>query len=116
MEYYIEIRTNKLLLRTMMNFTDIMVCLRNDTKKEYILCHSTNRQNQATVLEVQIMINLREKGKDLMGKRVEGSPGKLAIFSFLILLLITWVCPLCENSSNYTVVIIYSLFYMYAIL
>lgn len=37
-------------------------------KKGDILCHSTNRQDQATVLEIQIMITLRETGKDVMKK------------------------------------------------
>lgn len=56
-----------------MNLTDVMLSLRKDT--ENILYPSTNRQNQTTVLEVQLTTTLREKGKDLMGKRLEDLPG-----------------------------------------
>lgn len=36
------------------------------------------------------MLNLREKGKDLTEKRLEGSSGKLVMFCFLIFALINW--------------------------
>lgn len=81
-------------------------------KKEFILCHSTNRQNQARLLEIQTIITVREIGKDLVGERLEGSFKKLVTFCFLILVLVSWVCLLCENSSNYLVFITCSLYYV----
>lgn len=83
--------------------------------KEWNFYHSTNRQNQAIVLEVQIKITHREKGEDLTGERLERSSGKLVIFCFLVFVLMTQVCLLCENSSNY-VLMICLLFYMFVIL
>lgn len=73
----------------------VMLSLRNDTK-EYTLHRSTNQaKTKLQVLKVWIVITLRKKGRDLMGK--------LIMFCFLIFMLKTQDDLLGEHSSNYMI-------------